>query len=1565
MATGDTLTIGAGWGGATSAPASISFSTDIDVVDTGAGNDITVVDSMAALDTVFPFVVQSPKTFRIFVASGARITANDPAPTGGTYTLTVGAETTAPIAYNATAAAIKSALELLSGVTTATVAYEGGSSLGVKDASVTIILDNNAPALTANLTGLTGGTATFDKSVNTGDIFTLYVRSTPESANYAIVQHTATAGQVAEDIAAALATAWNAHIDPLVSDRTASHTSGNTYFDVAAPASIHALYIQARPDNQTSDNFGSSNIWLQLIEDPPAPLMPRTVYWARRSSTTELKVYNTEDDATAQRNEVFLQDSGGAGTHLLEYFGSDCSPIMAWTRPQNIDISSTFKIGVDVSGFVHEWGGGTVEFSVNNGPWVEADTRTRNDQRALHADSTISSGSTEYWVTIDPTGQAAGTALEVRCRWTPTKIGKAKVLQGTYVAALDSAIVAGSNLYNNNFSYYCRANSTPQTIELANGNYTWGSGPLSFTQTDSSEWLTIRPAPGASKANVIINADNGIGPTINRVRLQGLTINGPDILSGFGSADMWLDDVDWTTTATTPRSQSVRRMFQTRSKLDGVRTGCRHWSDGCVYVNIREDVFQYLNFLNDADVQSLNTVPGGHPAVIANPTGYNNRLIRQLVTSNTITAKVFALRQGVSNTTPAQYAHIDVAIVDCVCPRSASSSSQFAFFGGLAHNFYWGNNDFLNSNGSLAYRAAVHLGESSVPGYWRSQPNAVVYDSVDWGTPPDASVPGTSFVGVIVRGENFSTWTETDLNWDTGDTTTAASTLSVSGSTVTITDSQRKHVGHVSKDFGDQHFFQNSETFIGRFQFAVFQSARYAAVLAFGDDTGNLDDGTAAFKLNNAIVLSMGLHRDPGGTDSYERGLHLTEYVNGSDIDSTYSRATTDVADTGYPAAGTLDPIADASDNAGGYFKWVFDPSTGTHGRHTVYVYATLADLEADTNELTGGNFWLEPTTSQSASGGPNRYAMVANGRGDNTTTVDSGTAALQGLVADIDLTYGQVPLTVDVEPSIDDDTLEPSQLANITGPEVSGGVPPYTYNWTKQSGTGTLTFGTPSSKNTSVTTADEDSFVARCTVSDSDTPANTLTSDVAFTVAASAPSGSTSSSTSTSTQVEPPAYNPPVPPRSTNLAVSGIAAAIRNGTWQSGPHAGQSVRALLIGDSITNPNTNAGGNEANQDSYTWGIIRTWATEWSGFTSATNSAFPDMAYAADAISGLTRIYGYANQNSPTVSSGDANFSLRIPIELRFSSDDTGTGTWFQQRWETGGAWADKFWVSEAMNAELWYFRTPETPDSIELTFQHQGTGGNQVVATRTGCAGSATPAKLDFPQPNPGNSIIRANVSQATGYNEASKDLIIYGIHARKRTGTGFELSAHGVGGAKYENYIDTDKFITDPHLAALHGPDGVYTPNLLMITLGANDGSNLTLADMTALVERYGSLIPNLYILFLTPYGTPSSISQSAALAQAEKARQLAVTGTTSVPSSHIAVINTPQILGVAEASDLVDTIHPKRSFVTEVTTAWWDQMGSLNGDESASRTGSSRRSGSLAASIRSATGRNLRRTR
>lgn len=103
-------------------------------------------------------------------------------PTGGTWTATVGGQTTAGIAYNAIAAAVKSAIEALSTVGTGNSVVGGGPGPGTPW-TVQLTGPAGGQALTVSGAGLTGGTSPAIANVATGGTGAAEVENVPIVGN--------------------------------------------------------------------------------------------------------------------------------------------------------------------------------------------------------------------------------------------------------------------------------------------------------------------------------------------------------------------------------------------------------------------------------------------------------------------------------------------------------------------------------------------------------------------------------------------------------------------------------------------------------------------------------------------------------------------------------------------------------------------------------------------------------------------------------------------------------------------------------------------------------------------------------------------------------------------------------------------------------------------------------------------------------------------------------------------------------------------------------------------------------------------------------------------------------------------------------------------------------------------------------------------------------------------------------------------------------------------------------------------------------------------------------------
>ena len=147
--------------------------------DVGGGLDLTIPDGTAAMPATFGITLATLKSLfavcdqAITLTTGGvnavqRIAMAGP-PTLGTFPITKGANTTAAIAYNATAAVVQAALELLASVGTGGVVCTGGPLPGTP-VDCTFTGANATVAVTTMTTSsasLTGGTVAIT-SLTTG-----------------------------------------------------------------------------------------------------------------------------------------------------------------------------------------------------------------------------------------------------------------------------------------------------------------------------------------------------------------------------------------------------------------------------------------------------------------------------------------------------------------------------------------------------------------------------------------------------------------------------------------------------------------------------------------------------------------------------------------------------------------------------------------------------------------------------------------------------------------------------------------------------------------------------------------------------------------------------------------------------------------------------------------------------------------------------------------------------------------------------------------------------------------------------------------------------------------------------------------------------------------------------------------------------------------------------------------------------------------------------------------------------------------------------------------------------
>lgn len=113
--------------------------------------DGTGADPHPKATQVIDGVVRSSTETQIVTVSGS--------PTGGTFTLTYSGQTTAGIAFNASASAVQSALEALSNIAPGDVVVTGSAAAGYEVRFAGTLADEDVSQMTASGASLTGGTS--------------------------------------------------------------------------------------------------------------------------------------------------------------------------------------------------------------------------------------------------------------------------------------------------------------------------------------------------------------------------------------------------------------------------------------------------------------------------------------------------------------------------------------------------------------------------------------------------------------------------------------------------------------------------------------------------------------------------------------------------------------------------------------------------------------------------------------------------------------------------------------------------------------------------------------------------------------------------------------------------------------------------------------------------------------------------------------------------------------------------------------------------------------------------------------------------------------------------------------------------------------------------------------------------------------------------------------------------------------------------------------------------------------------------------------------------------------
>lgn len=250
--------------------------------------------------------------------------------------------------------------------------------------------------------------------------------------------------------------------------------------------------------------------------------------------------------------------------------GFDAKAIARWDVVPFQDFSGAFQVGVVA---FHMSGIDRVEFSADGGPWVAVTEMSENPR----------TGVWEYWVSLNAEDFGPGQ-VEVRAVVYPNA-GEPRVLQGPSILRRTTPADGEYSMYLNANPGGAMPNSGAVTWVATDGNDSSGNGseqrpyatirraletfrlqngsvdrltvylkpgthlPAAGDVHINTTWVTIEPAPGVDRSEVII-AGRLLRPKIDLLRYHNVTIelrmDSLPVHEGFVDFNrkMWLDDVD-------------------------------------------------------------------------------------------------------------------------------------------------------------------------------------------------------------------------------------------------------------------------------------------------------------------------------------------------------------------------------------------------------------------------------------------------------------------------------------------------------------------------------------------------------------------------------------------------------------------------------------------------------------------------------------------------------------------------------------------------------------------------------------------------------------------------------------------------------------------------------------------------------------------------------------------------------------------------------------------------------------------------------------------------------------
>lgn len=351
--------------------------------------------------------------------------------------------------------------------------------------------------------------------------------------------------------------------------------------------------------------------------------------------------------------------------------GYDAKAIARWDVVPYQTITEDFHIGVVA---FHINGIEEVLFSVNKGPWVPVKKMQLNPR----------TGVWEYTVVLRPELFEEDGLIEVRAVAVPRGAGVPRLLAGPISKTGEHSIFLNSNYHGtwgagevyvspsgsdstgdgsreNPFATIWRGmqivgtgNADGLTVYLEAGEYEFGGGTHPIPKT-SRGWVTIKPAPGVQRDEVILIGGGRFRTTL--VRFKDLTFDHTDNVGSIGRYDalepaIWLDNISATALRRTEElvsGQHFAAAYMTGCTVTGYRDG----AEGMQLVRnvqlhkLGSDAFGDSGLVLNSSVRDIR-VPDGetfHPDVYqfsGNNASRDNTIVYGLLATNVDAQGIFA-----------------------------------------------------------------------------------------------------------------------------------------------------------------------------------------------------------------------------------------------------------------------------------------------------------------------------------------------------------------------------------------------------------------------------------------------------------------------------------------------------------------------------------------------------------------------------------------------------------------------------------------------------------------------------------------------------------------------------------------------------------------------------------------------------------------------------------------------------------------------------------------------------------------------------------------------------------